>query len=252
MNDSLAPRQADDDLPGAQGSPGASGAPDAAGSPAAAGSDKPPADVASFVLRFSQDLWREAGGQPRVRWRGHIRHVQGDAEARFTDFSDAVSFMQRQLAQLTLDSVAQDDAAGQAQALSESFQVWETVTEGYRDLWLGAVRAAADGTQAMRRQVGQQLERSWPWWPFWPGGAAGGGGAAAGQEAGGRGATGEVAGDPAAGASQSSPSSPSSPSDPAAAALPPLLDVLAAIQAQLSAIQQRLAALEGRGEGGRG
>ncbi len=133
--------------------------------------DKPAADVASFVLRFSQDLWREAGGQPRVRWRGHIRHVQGDAEARFTDFSDAVAFMQRQLAQLTLESVAQDDAQGQAQALSESFQLWEKVTEGYRDVWLGAIRTAVDGTQAMRRQVGQQLERAWPWWPFWPGGA---------------------------------------------------------------------------------
>lgn len=239
MNDSPTPRRPADDRPGAPAPLGAQGSPDGAGSPPASGAaapalggDRPPADVASFVLRFSQDLWREAGGQPRVRWRGHIRHVQGDAEARFTDFGDAVAFMQRQLAQLTLDSVAGDDAAGQAQALSESFQLWEKVTESYRDLWLGAVRAAADGTQAMRRQVGQQLERSWPWWPFWPG--AGGGEAKVG-----------------AGAPSTPPSeAPSASSDPAHAALAPLLDALAGIQAQLSAIGQRLEALEGGVEGG--
>lgn len=182
--------------------------------------NKPAADVASFVLRFSQDLWREAGGQPRVRWRGHIRHVQGDAETRFTDFSDAVAFMQRQLAQLTLESVAQDDAQGQAQALSESFQLWEKVTEGYRDVWLGAIRTAVDGTQAMRRQVGQQLERAWPWWPFWPGAAARGGGDAP-DEVG-----------------------PSAPETGAAAQ--DALDLLRGIHAQLTALTERMQSLEER------
>ena len=42
-------------------------------------------DVASFVLRFTQDLYEDEAGEPRVRWRGHIRHVQSDADARFTD-----------------------------------------------------------------------------------------------------------------------------------------------------------------------
>jgi hypothetical protein len=126
------------------------------------------AEVASFVLRFSQDLWREEGGEPRVRWRGHIRHAQSDAEARFTDFADAVGFMQRQLAERTLESVAGDDAPSQARALSDSFQLWERVATGYRDLWLQAIQASADRT----KQVGQQLERAWPWWPFWPTGGA--------------------------------------------------------------------------------
>lgn len=184
--------------------------------------DKPAADVASFVLRFSQDLWREAGGQPRVRWRGHIRHVQGDAEARFTDFNDAVAFMQRQLAQLTLESVAQDDAQGQAQALSESFQLWEKVTEGYRDVWLGAIRTAVDGTQVMRRQVGQQLERAWPWWPFWPGGAARTEPAASGDEA----------------------PSPDTP-EPGATAQD-VLALLHGIHDQVAGLSQRLQALEDR------
>ncbi len=204
--------------------------------PAGQGSDRPPAEVASFVLRFSQDLWREAGGQPRVRWRGHIRHVQGDAEARFTDFSDAVAFMQRQLAQLTLESVARDDAADQAQALSESFQVWEKVTEGYRDLWLSAVRAAADGSQAMRRQVGQQLERSWPWWPFWPsgGGATGSSGSAGSSEpAGSTGPAGSPGSHPPAG-------------DPGSAGIAELLPLLQALHGQMAEMAERLKAVEAR------
>lgn len=229
MNQATAP-QSDRDRPAAAVDAAAAGADRA---PEGQAPDRPPAEVASFVLRFSQDLWREAGGQPRVRWRGHIRHVQGEAEARFTDFSDAVAFMQRQLAQLTLESVAQDDAAGQAQALSESFQVWEKVTEGYRELWLGAVQAAADSTQQMRRQVGQQLERSWPWWPFWPsgGGATGAPGSPGSPE-------------PAGPTGSSDP--PPSPGDPGPAGIAELLPLLQALHGQMAELSERLKAVEAR------
>ena len=53
-----------------------------------------PHNVASFVLRFTQELWQDPQGEPHVRWRGHIRHVQGDEEERFTDFAEAVTFIQ--------------------------------------------------------------------------------------------------------------------------------------------------------------
>lgn len=60
-------------------------------------------NIASFVLRFTQELWEDAQQEPHVRWRGHIRHVQGEEENRFTDFAEAASFMQRHLTQLTID-----------------------------------------------------------------------------------------------------------------------------------------------------
>ncbi len=44
----------------------------------------------SFVIR----LWEEpAPGKPE--WRGHVRHVQGEAEAYFRDFSGLVEFLRQ-------------------------------------------------------------------------------------------------------------------------------------------------------------
>lgn len=47
-------------------------------------------DVVSFMLRFVRD----AGQGSQARWRGLIRHVQGDSEKQFTQFREALEFMQ--------------------------------------------------------------------------------------------------------------------------------------------------------------
>ena len=49
-------------------------------------------NVASFVLRFTQELGEAKPGEPSIRWRGHIRHVQGDEENTFTDFAEVGCF----------------------------------------------------------------------------------------------------------------------------------------------------------------
>ncbi len=129
----------------------------------------PAPDIASFVLRFTQDVWRASSGDPQVRWRGHIRHVQSDDEARFTDFADAVAFIQRQLAQLTLASVADASASDQAMAVTESFRLWERFATGYTDLMRRSVEQTIEQTEAYGRQVGETLERSiQAWSPFLP------------------------------------------------------------------------------------
>ena len=63
-------------------------------------------NIASFVLRFTQELWQDPEREPHVRWRGHIRHVQGDDETHFTDAAEAILFLQRHLIQLTMDSLS--------------------------------------------------------------------------------------------------------------------------------------------------
>ena len=117
--------------------------------------------------RGVEEQWRPVSAGAEQTWRFVERPASGRVAVGVT------------FAGLSLDHVGDDGvhlllahAQGQAQALSESYQVWEKVTEGYRDVWLGAIRTAMDGTQAMRRQVGQQMERALPWWPFWPSGAA--------------------------------------------------------------------------------
>jgi hypothetical protein len=49
--------------------------------------------LVSFVVRFVCD---EAGVQakrPATHWHGVIRHVQSDAEQRFSDWDEAVAFI---------------------------------------------------------------------------------------------------------------------------------------------------------------
>ena len=47
-------------------------------------------DLVSFVLRFV----REAGEEQQARWRGVVKHVQSNTEASFSQFSEALAFMQ--------------------------------------------------------------------------------------------------------------------------------------------------------------
>ena len=92
-----------------------------------------PHNIASFMLRFTQELWRDPHDEPHVRWRGHIRHVQGDEEERFTDFAEAVSFMQRFLTRLTMDTFAGATDMSQDKVFFESFKLWNQFATSYAE-----------------------------------------------------------------------------------------------------------------------
>ena len=62
-------------------------------------------DVVSFVLRFVRDAGQESG----ARWRGKVQHVQGSAERQFSQFSEALSFMQEHM-NSAAEAAAQDSA----------------------------------------------------------------------------------------------------------------------------------------------
>ena len=116
-------------------------------------------DVASFVLRFTQDLWQDAEGEPHVEWRGHIRHVQSDEEVRFTDFSEAATFIQRSLMELTLgtlDNLSREKEVDRGTPLRESFKLWERFASSYTDMMLDAM----DRTVKQSEEVKQQMEKA--------------------------------------------------------------------------------------------
>ncbi|MBI1882551.1 MAG: hypothetical protein HYR94_30625 [Chloroflexi bacterium] len=120
--------------------------------------------IASFVLRFTQELWRDDNGEPHVQWRGHIRHVQGDEEDRFTDFAEAVSFIQRYLTQLTLEALAGGQSMSQEKVLRESFKVWEQFASSYADLMFEAMQRTVKQSEAFRDQLDQATERALKVW----------------------------------------------------------------------------------------
>jgi transcriptional regulator of heat shock response len=121
-------------------------------------------DIASFVLRFTQEQWQDAEGEPRVQWRGHIRHVQSDEEVRFTDFAEAVAFIQRSLIQLTLNTLGDNDKMEQEKVLRESFKLWEEFASSYTKMMFDAMDQAMKQSEAFKvhadEAVGQAM-KSW-------------------------------------------------------------------------------------------
>jgi hypothetical protein len=53
----------------------------------------PKTTIASFVLRFTQEL--TSGTKPAAPWRAVIRHVQSDEEMHFTEMNEALAFIGR-------------------------------------------------------------------------------------------------------------------------------------------------------------
>jgi hypothetical protein len=59
--------------------------------------------LVSFVLRFVCDEPAAQAARPATHWYGVIRHVQSNAERRFTNWDEAVAFM-AQYVSLTRDA----------------------------------------------------------------------------------------------------------------------------------------------------
>ena len=116
-------------------------------------------NIASFVLRFTQELWEDMYGEPHVRWRGHIRHVQGDEEDRFTDFAEAITFMQRYLTQLTLETLSGGKNMSQEKVFRESFKLWEQLASSYADMMTKAIEQNVRQSEAFKEQVDEIRDR---------------------------------------------------------------------------------------------
>ena len=51
---------------------------------------------ASFMVRFQQRIFEE-NDESKVQWRGKVTHVQDGDEKRFSDFNDALIFIQESI-----------------------------------------------------------------------------------------------------------------------------------------------------------
>ncbi|MCB0211347.1 MAG: hypothetical protein KDJ52_18555 [Anaerolineae bacterium] len=124
-------------------------------------------NIASFVLRFTQELWEDAQQEPHVRWRGHIRHVQGEEENRFTDFAEAASFMQRHLTQLTVDSLSKKkEGISQEKIMQETFKLWEQFTSSYTNMMFSAMEQGIKQSRAFKDQMDETREKILRAWQF--------------------------------------------------------------------------------------
>ena len=84
--------------------------------------------TASFMVRFHQKIFEE-DGEHKVQWRGKISHVQGGEDASFSDFKDALKFMQEKLADLTQEATKHEPKEHREGILQKSFSMWKTMKE---------------------------------------------------------------------------------------------------------------------------
>lgn len=105
-------------------------------------------ETASFVLRFTQKIFKNTDGESEVQWRGHIRHVQSDEEKRFSEFNDVSKFIQTKLADLTINAMEDKSPEEQKGILSKSFDLWKKMT-------FDAPRLVIDTLKDPKKQVAQ-------------------------------------------------------------------------------------------------
>lgn len=88
-------------------------------------------ETASFVVRFTQKIYESKDGDPKVQWRGNIKHVQGGDEKRFSEFDEVVKFIQNKLADLTIQAIEDKSPEEQKGILSKSFDMWRQIAISY-------------------------------------------------------------------------------------------------------------------------
>jgi len=107
--------------------------------------------TASFMVRFSQKIFEE-NGESKIQWRGKVSHVQDGSEQRFLDFKDAVSFIQKKLAELTLESTKNHSAEQREGLLQKSFSMWKTMAQAGTEI-------IKDTIKDPKKQIGQIQEQ---------------------------------------------------------------------------------------------
>lgn len=112
---------------------------------------KPKRDIASFVLRFTQDIWQDDNGEPRVEWRGHVRHVQDGKELHFKDVAEAVHFFQDVLLHRTNECMKQAEEGERQKVVAESKKLWMRFADTYGE-------RLAEAVQQTQRQVNDAFD----------------------------------------------------------------------------------------------
>ncbi|MGK0326284.1 MAG: hypothetical protein ACJA2M_001753 [Polaribacter sp.] len=84
--------------------------------------------TASFMVRFNQQIFEE-NGESKIQWKGKISHVQDGEEQHFSDFNDALTFMQLKLGELTEEATKHQTSEEQESIIHKSLSMWKTIKD---------------------------------------------------------------------------------------------------------------------------
>jgi polyhydroxyalkanoate synthesis regulator protein len=120
-------------------------------------------DMVSFVLRFV----REAGEEQEARWRGMIKHVQSNDETHFSQFAEALEFMQAHVNEVVNKAFADKTEAHMESPFMETTRLWGEYMPQYTQLMLNTVKETMTTPFAgtpMADQVEDALLKTWAAW----------------------------------------------------------------------------------------
>lgn len=116
-------------------------------------------ETASFMLRFTQKIFNSENGEPQVQWRGNIRHVQGGEEKRFSDFDEALGFIQSKLADLTIGAMEDKPLEEQKGILSKSFDLWKKMAFDGPKFMMETIKDPKKQVEQLQDQLQDQIEQ---------------------------------------------------------------------------------------------
>ena len=115
--------------------------------------------TASFVVRFTQKIFKDEEGDQNVQWRGKITHVQGDNHKNFTEFADAIKFIQEKLSLLTQASTEDRTEEERDGILRKSLDIWKKLSKNYPKFVLDTIKDPKAQVGHIQEQIQEGLNQ---------------------------------------------------------------------------------------------
>lgn len=116
---------------------------------------KTTAQTTSFMMRFTQKIYDNDQGESAVQWRGRVSHVQSGDHSSFSEFHEAVAFIQEKLAEQTILAIEDKTPEEKEGLLSKSFDLWKRMTLDYPKLVIEAIKDPKKQVAQIQDQISQ-------------------------------------------------------------------------------------------------
>ena len=115
--------------------------------------------TASFLLRFTQNIFQDDQGESNVQWRGKITHVQGNDSQSFSEIKDAMTFIQEKLSAMTLSAIKEDVSQEEKEGiLNKSMDIWKKLAKSYPKMVVEAIKDPKAQVTQIQEQLSSKAE----------------------------------------------------------------------------------------------
>lgn len=115
--------------------------------------------TASFMLRFTQNIFKDESGSDQVQWRGKISHVQGGEQQSFSEVTEAIDFIQTKLTDLTKKATKGKTKEEQEGILSKSFDIWKKLSATGAKMAINTMKDPIKGVAQIQEQIQGQFSQ---------------------------------------------------------------------------------------------